>query len=138
MSKDPSSVELRVSALEADLHFARVDIKRLNVRLQECAQAEEDREGRIEELEAENEKLRKRLVAADGIKKERERPADWPHCEHYDLGPADEEGVQVCNDCHAAVKQRIGGQPVDEFYRGQSTFVSQEGDDVPFLWPGEG
>ena len=66
------------------------------------------------------------------------KPADWAHCEHYDLGPADKDGVALCNTCHSAVIQRIAGLPLDEYYRGQSTVISQEGDDVPFNWPGEG
>ena len=66
------------------------------------------------------------------------RPADWAHCEHYDLGPADKDGVALCNVCHSAVQLRIAGRPVEEFYDRGSTVVAQEGDDVAFNWPGEG
>lgn len=64
--------------------------------------------------------------------------AGWPHCEHFDLGPPDRHGVQICNDCHAVVVLRIAGLPVEEFYDQATTVVAKEGDDVPFDWPGQG
>ena len=63
---------------------------------------------------------------------------EWEHCPHYGLGPSDQHGVAICAQCGAAVQMRISGVPVDEFYAQASTVVAQEGDDVPFDWPGEG
>lgn len=66
------------------------------------------------------------------------KPADWAHCEHYDLGPTDPDGVALCNTCHSAVQLRVMGMPLSQWEDQKSTVVAQEGDDVPFNWPGEG
>jgi len=62
----------------------------------------------------------------------------WPHCPHYDLGPPDVHGQQVCAQCGGIVVQRIAGVPIEEFFTRASTVVAEEGDDVAFDWPGEG
>jgi hypothetical protein len=59
-------------------------------------------------------------------------------CPHYDTGPADKDGIAICNECGALLQLRIAGLPVEEFYDRQSTVVTKEGADVPFDWPGEG
>ena len=62
----------------------------------------------------------------------------WEHCPHYELGPADREGIAICQQCGSAVQLRLAGLPLEDFWDQQSTVVSKEGDDVPFNWPGEG
>jgi len=62
----------------------------------------------------------------------------YPHCPHYDLGPPDEHGVQICNGCGSAVQLRYGGMTTDELELRSTTVVSDEGADVAFDWPGEG
>ena len=51
-------------------------------------------------------------------------------CEHYDLGPPDEVGLQVCRTCGQLVLQVIEGVPVEEFEAQRSTVVAEEGADV--------
>ena len=62
----------------------------------------------------------------------------WEHCPHYDLGPPDMHGVQICHGCGSAVQQRIAGVPIEEHYSRQTTVIAEEGADVAFNWPGEG
>lgn len=51
-------------------------------------------------------------------------------CPHYDLGPPDERGLQVCSECGQLVLQVISGVPVGEFETQRSTVVAEEGADV--------
>lgn len=45
----------------------------------------------------------------------------WPHCPHYDLGPPDEEGQQVCAQCGGVLLTRAPGyltRPVPKIREG--------------------
>jgi hypothetical protein len=52
-------------------------------------------------------------------------------CEHYDLGPPDDQGVQICNGCGQMILQTISGMTPDEFEGQRSTFTAREGADLP-------
>lgn len=62
----------------------------------------------------------------------------WAHCPHFDLGPPDTHGVQICHQCGSAVQMRFGGMTTEELELRSTTVISDEGADVAFDWPGEG
>lgn len=60
-----------------------------------------------------------------------QQTADTPEiCPHYDLGPTDDAGIQICRECGQMILVTISGTPVEEFEAQRSTVVAEEGADV--------
>lgn len=63
-------------------------------------------------------------------------PVAWD-CPHFELGPPDEVGLQVCKSCGQLVLQTIADMTVEEFEAQTSTVKAEEGADVHLPERGE-